>query len=219
MAPKGAHNFRDRTGEVFGRLTILQDADSGRHPKVLVRCLCGKEKFAGRGGVLSGRIQSCGCLRNDKTRERLLRHGKNGTAEHSAWCAMKKRILNPRAQGYKNYGGRGIGLCQRWLLFENFIEDMGEMPKRGMSIERIDNNGDYSKSNCMWATRSEQARNTRRTRKVVVGGIEMCLKDACKTSGRHYNTVISRLKFGYGLEHALGAEPWKLKKEEKRGNV
>lgn len=101
---------------------------------------------------------------------RLPRHGEAGgkhftrTAEYAAWTEMRKRVLNPRHKSYENYGGRGIGICQRWLdCYEHFLADMGRKPSPQHSLDRIDNDADYGQDNCRWATRSEQAKNRRRS--------------------------------------------------------
>lgn len=90
---------------------------------------------------------------------RAPRHGYAGTREHATWLDMRNRCRNPDAHNYARYGGRGIKVCERWDLFENFLADMGERPGKGYSIERRNNDGDYEPSNCKWATRFEQARN------------------------------------------------------------
>lgn len=128
------------------------------------------------------------------------------TAEYGAWIAMRQRCKNPNYSGYHKYGGRGISVCERWDSFKNFFEDMGPKPTPEHQIERLNNDGNYEPSNCVWKTRSEQARNTRRTVRVTINGVTKCLKDWCSVLGRDYITVIRRRKRGWTNERAL-SEP------------
>jgi hypothetical protein len=116
---------------------------------------------------------------------------------------MKSRCLNPNSRMYHRYGGRGIKVCEEWMSFHNFLADMGE-PPAGMSIDRIDVNGNYCKENCRWATRREQARNRSTCVFVNIDGREVCLMDACKHLGRNYDCVRGRIRKGASVESALG---------------
>lgn len=159
--------------ERWGRLVILGEADahiapSGRRVR-MVRCLCdcGVEKSVRLVELRRGHTSSCGCLHLDKVT-------KHGHAQHSevsgtyyVWQNMKRRCTDPTNGKYMDYGGRGIAVCDRWLeSFENFLEDMGEKPE-GLSLERVENGGNYEPENCVWATLSEQNSNRRSRREIM----------------------------------------------------
>jgi DNA-binding XRE family transcriptional regulator len=119
---------------------------------------------------------------------------------------MKQRCLNDKVKGFKNYGGRAIGICERWEnSFLAFLADMGEMPE-GMSLDRIDNEGDYCPENCRWATPVEQANNTRRTRKVMIDGEVRLARDVAKENGVCPDRIGARIGKGWSLEQAVGLE-------------
>jgi hypothetical protein len=124
-------------------------------------CRCGNTVWVKANHLISERIRSCGCL--FKKGNHLI-HGGRHTSEYGIWKSMKSRCFNSNAQAFKNYGGRGITVCDRWKdSFQNFLADMGHRPP-GMSIERNSNDGNYEPNNCEWATRKKQANNTRRSR-------------------------------------------------------
>ena len=122
---------------------------------------------------------------------------------YHAWEAMKQRCLNPRAANYDSYGGAGVTVCERWLTFENFLADMGDPPSNQHSIDRINGARGYEPGNCRWATRSQQQRNLKTNRRLVVDGQELSFRDACERVGISPELAQLRLKRGWSLERAV----------------
>lgn len=131
------------------------------------------------------------------------KHGMHGTQVYRAWSSMKARCTNPNIAGYVRYGARGIGYDPDWEGFPNFYRDMGDPTTPKHTLERIDNNAGYSKPNCKWATRKEQAGNTRQTVLVEIGGITRCFHDWCKEYGIAPGVVYYRIKKGVDVKSAL----------------
>lgn len=161
--------FVDITGKLINRLTIVSCA--GMKPvRWLCRCDCGNELIVKTGYLNSGNTKSCGCLNRDAARSRVLRHGKHGTSEYNIWQQMRYRCGNSNHPHYRNYGGRGIRVCDRWQSFDSFYADMGPRPL-GLSLDRIDNDGNYELTNCRWATRSQQNKNQRPRKRPLTEGM------------------------------------------------
>lgn len=136
-------------------------------------------------------------------------HNMSKSPEYKSWAGMKRRCDNPNQTSYQRYGGRGITYQESWKFFENFVKDMEKMPKENMELDRIDNDGNYCKENCRWATRKEQTRNrggARATRLYTFNDKTMCIADWAKEIGITPQSLQKRLNNGWPLEIALNAE-------------
>lgn len=150
-------------GRVFGKLTVIAyEGQFKGGARWRCRCECGQERINKVGHLTTGAVISCGCYAKRLTKSGVLRrtHGKSRSFTYNVWCKMKERCSNPKLKCWENYGGRGIKVCDRWMKFENFLEDMGEGPT-WMSIDRINNDGNYEPGNCWWATPKQQRANQR----------------------------------------------------------
>lgn len=155
----------DRTGHVYGRLTVIGrdesagPATNGKRTKWLCKCSCGAPKIATGHDLAAGHTRSCGCVRKEELADRARTHGMTRTPTYRSWQAAKERCHNPNASNYSAYGGSGIEMCDRWRnSFECFLEDMGERPS-GMTLDRLDQCKGYEPGNVQWATTEEQSIN------------------------------------------------------------
>ena len=159
--------------KTYDRLTTIKKVGSDNWGGAywLFSCSCGNEHITRLSNVKQGRIKSCGCLYTKLKQKHPL--------QYDVWQKMKQRCSNPKNESYHNYGGRGISVCKEWQdSFEQFLKDMGETPE-GLTIERINNDGNYEPDNCTWATRKEQANNTRRTKEALtINGVILKIKES-----------------------------------------
>jgi len=191
---------RIHSGDRYGQLTVVEETDgmvSGGENKhqVLCRCDCGTEKVIRLDLLRNGKARTCGC------RQRMT-HGETGTYTYSTWVNMKDRCRNPHSPDYPRYGGRGVHICERWLDFAAFLEDMGERPSC-TTLDRIDNNGDYEPCNCRWATKKEQGRNRRNNRTLTHDGETLCLSEWAERLNVVPNTIKCRLASGWSIDDAV----------------
>jgi len=148
-------------GTRFGRWTTIGTVVHGKHPTVPCRCDCGSVKKVQSGNLITGKSTNCGCIRKQVLLASVTTHGLSYTAEYKSWAQAKQRTTNPNNSDFALYGGRGISMCERWLNdVQSFYADMGRCPE-GMSLDRIDVDGNYEPGNCRWATQLEQVHNRR----------------------------------------------------------
>lgn len=199
----------DITGQRAGRWTVLALAYTTKGRTYwLCRCDCGTEGLVDRSNLRSGQSQSCGCIGLEAIQRRVT-HGYSRTPTYQAWRAMKERCGNPKTNSFHRWGGRGIRVCERWQSsFENFLADMGEKPP-GLTVDRIDNDGDYEPGNCRWATRQQQAKNRSTARLLTFEGTTASLTDWAHRTGLHKVVIFNRLAAGWTLAAALTTPPRK----------
>jgi hypothetical protein len=192
----------NRTGERYGRLTVVKRAPNASerdtNARWQCRCDCGKVTVAYGQDLTKGRVKSCGCF----NAERIAKHGMTRTPVYSVWVQMKARCENPQHPSFANYGGRGITVCEEWHDFRQFFADMGYRP-RGLTIERIDNMAGYSKANCRWATMKQQQNNSRRNHRLELDGETRTISQWADHYGIQWDTIRSRLRYGWSIRKAL----------------
>ena len=174
---------KDLTGKKFGRLTVIKKIRDNKKYKWLCECECGKTKNIIGWNLVNNMTKSCGCLGREIRILALTKHGMTKSVEFTTWHEMKRRCLGKDKKRIKNYGDRGITVCDRWLKFENFYKDMGKRPTKKHSIDRIDNSKGYSKDNCRWATSKQQGRNKRNNIMVTYKGETKCLSEWAEVTG------------------------------------
>ena len=196
-----------QTGLKFERLTVVKYAGNRLY---LFKCDCGKEKEYLRWSVTSGKIKSCGCLAQefmDNIGERSIKHGhiKNSikSPTYSSWESMWARVNQKNKKRYKDYGGRGITIEERWKDFSLFLLDMGERPE-GKTLDRKDNNKGYSIENCKWSSLKEQGRNKRNNNIINYQGREITMVELSETLEVDYEKLRYRITTkGMNIEDAV----------------
>lgn len=194
----GKTAFQDLTSRRFCRWLVLAEGPKAKgNTKWHCKCDCGTERLVSGAHLKSGASTGCGCSRAKGPDHGSFKHGKSYTPEYAAWRQMHTRCYNPNFIDWKHYGGRGIEVCERWKgNFEAFFADMGPRPSPNHSLDRRNIDGNYDAINCRWATATQQARNTSRTRWVTYLGRRISLAEACELSGVPYKQAQERLANG-----------------------
>lgn len=193
--------YDNLTNRRFDRLVVIKPHDVIKGGwRWLCRCDDGNEVLVLGARLKAGITRSCGCLKHEASTTNRYKHGhakmRGQTRTYRKWCAMLQRCNNPANPGYKYYGKRGITVCERWLIFENFLADMGPCPP-GLTLHRVDNDGNYEPGNCKWATWSEQMKVRRRWAFNQKRDAEICAKrkagQTTKTLSAEYSLTRQRI--------------------------
>lgn len=208
--PERALNFINRTGNKYGRLTALEVVPKARGVKRLYwacRCDCGNMVNVCSSKLSDGHTQSCGCLQKERASLAKTTHGASSSKgcipEYGVWLNMKARCAYKSTHSYKYYGARGISVCERWMKFENFLEDMGRRPSPSHSIDRLDSNGNYEPDNCKWSDDFEQNNNRSNNRRLTYDGKTMNLFQWAREVGINPKRIHARLVAGWSVARAL----------------
>ena len=194
-------------GQRFGRLTVLEEAErKGEKSRWLCKCDCGCTTIVATSNLTSGHTKSCGCSRVDALRQTATKHGFGHTRLYNVWSLMRKRCSNAKCKEYADYGGRGISVCKEWQSsFESFQEwALSSGYKDGLTIDRIDNDGNYEPSNCRWVTMKKQCNNRRSNHYCEYKGEQYTIAELSEISGVSYEKLKQRIiKLKWPIEKAV----------------
>lgn len=204
------HNFKDEKGNRYGKLTVISYEVKNGKAYWKCKCDCGNMTSVAGDKLRRGITKSCGCIQRSHRKEGFHKsHGMTETRLYSEWCNMKARCNNPRNIMYKNYGGRGIKVCEEWRKFENFMEwAISHGYTDELTIERKNVNGNYEPSNCEWIPRDKQYLNRTDSRLITAFGKTQTIKEWADETGIKYDTIQARIKYyGWTGEDAVSKKP------------
>lgn len=207
----------DLTGRRFGRLYVVEFLGLRKRPDgrnyAWFRCICDCGKECEKKGTIltGGKVNSCGCLRREISRNKANHHGYSHTKLYQVWVSMRKRCNNPTDPAYHNYGGRGIGYATEWddyITFHKWAYEKGYQENVGLTLERIDVNKGYTPDNCCWADRKRQSNNKRNNLCFTIDGVTHTLAEWCEIYNVPYARVDARINsLGWSFEDALFKPP------------
>ncbi len=207
-------NCLNLAGQRFGRLTAV--AYLGQS-KWSCKCDCGAETRTLANNLIRNKAQSCGCLKRETAAAMMRTHGMRNAPEYRVWSTMIERCHNPNNGKYKSYGARGIRVCERWRTdFAAFIADMGQRPTPQHSLDRRDNDGNYEPGNVHWATREQQANNTRANVVLSWRGEHLTMAQWSRRIGISQYAIRQRLERGWAVEDALTISSRSVRKWRRR---
>lgn len=206
----------DLLGQRFGRLVVVDSAPNkkckGGQTKTVWKCKCdcGNFCYVTTQELRKGDTVSCGCYASEQKKIRSIIHGQRYSRPYKIWSDMKARCFNPKENGYHNYGGRGITVCDEWLVYQNFESWAIETGyEKGLTIERIDFNNEYCPENCKWATWKEQQNNKRNNKYLEYKGRKQTLAQWCEELGLNYSRTKARINAcGWTVEEAFEREKY-----------
>ncbi len=209
----------DLIGKKFTRLTVSQyvGVNKWKQHLWLCQCCCGKEKVIVANSLKNGDTKSCGCLQKETVIRNNTRHNharrQRQSKIYTTWQSMIQRCTDKNCRDYILYGRIGIVVCERWLKFENFLKDIGGPPTKIHSLDRINNNKGYCKSNCRWATPKQQARNKSNNRLITLGKKTQCLSAWAEECDIDYKLLWKRIcVYGWSMQKSIST-PKKKRKE------
>lgn len=196
----------DLTGEKFGKWEVLKRDDNlNGKPGWLCRCECGTIRVVSGSNLRMGASCNCGCVRSEKIEARNTTHGRSETRLYKIWCGVKERTANPKNPAYKWYGERGVSMCDEWqdfTEFEKWADRSGYASH--LSLDRINNSGNYEPNNCRWATPKQQANNTRKNNLLTYNGETHTVSEWARITGIGRSTISNRVnRDGWSAEKAL----------------
>ena len=202
--------FVDLTGKRYGRLTVVKRVENSknRSSRWLCKCDCGEDRIHSAGTLNYGTVKSCGCFGKEVSRELNTTHNKSNTKLYRVWATMRGRCRSQSYSGFRHYGGRGISVCTEWEdNFQSFYDwAISAGYREGLSIDRIDTNGNYEPQNCRWVSKTTQANNKRTNVKIEYNGEVHTVAEWASIFGLNYITLWMRLKRGWDFEKAISKE-------------
>jgi hypothetical protein len=200
--------IKDITGRNFGYLSVIRYVKTHNNRAFWeCQCICGRVTSVRSNNLVSGTTKSCGCLFKD----RVTTHGKSKSPIYQVWRDMLKRCYKDDSKVYEGYGSRGIIVCDSWHKFEDFYKDMGDPPFVAASLDRIDNNGDYTKENCRWATTKQQSDNRNNTLWLTYKGETKTSSQWALQLGIPSYTIRNRIRCGWDADRIF-TTPVKVRK-------